>query len=449
MSSTTALKSTSVLKDITNAPNSDESGARISHIEDNKRKLSPVTEPSCDVLKKPRFEFSISGHSLPPASEIPHANATEKHTSTSIPETPSQPQNTNEASDMIQDHNITAHPSTDIPPSSRSHSATSCIHEQQRQSTYDASGSHGNETLRQQAISRRLAQTDATSSDSAGNLKIPMLTPRKLLKHLDAMDADPASGRYFSAPSPEFQRARIDRSMQGTAFEKKVPVDGEERGLMSCPEFSGTPSRDPLKSVSPFNRSRSILAFATPPRNSLFSALRDQNNPSNESPSNSFLFRPPPALDGTPGMLGITPLGKSPGSFLFSCSPSRGGLSASHALSATRPGGLLTPGGLFGSTPRLRGRSLSGPLPSRFDSNFSRDTPRNKENEDIACSLSTPRDMKTPTPRHLLWATPLQSHGDHGSALRPRNLNSAIASSIDAINTIDQFLAPTPESARR
>lgn len=249
---------------------------------------------------------------------------------------------------------------------------------------------------------------------------------------------------------------------------------------------------------------RHLLPFSTPPRDSFFSGIREPPPGAGESPSASFALRPL-ALDGTPGMIGSTPLGKSPGSAFLNSSPNDP--SALGSVSAGRHGGFFTPGAFFGNTPNPRSRIWGGSLPSPFDSNlnnafasggitptkdlsslprlFSPPTLGRKtkplssavrrgirfgddalekegegdndlrirgigltpsadklrcfdDNNDLTC---TPNTSKTPTTSRQLWATPQQL----GSDGQGGNLNRA----MDPINSIDQFLAPTPESARR
>eukprot|EP00737_Agarophyton_chilense_P001570 gb/GEZJ01001765.1/.p1 GENE.gb/GEZJ01001765.1/~~gb/GEZJ01001765.1/.p1 ORF type:complete len:822 (-),score=80.51 gb/GEZJ01001765.1/:298-2544(-) len=435
----------SVLKDITNTPG--EPSDTIEEQQSSKRKLSPSPTSKCspDRLKKARLDVMCSPH---PGDSINTAAATS-----------SRSRSQHEAQ-----HAVSIEMKADASmnhESSASASARQICQAVASNGGDNAPGHHppmgdilmhtANEGVDSNFTNHKTGRHDhSVVNGDFVDFKIPGLTPRKLIGQLETMDADPNAVRHYIGRSPEPLRHPSDSFARRTDFEKTTSDDGEEKVLMTHCDLGVLPSSDvPLKNDSPCNRTgRSALFFTTPPRNSFLSVLREPNNISTESPSNSFLFRAS-GLDGTPGVPSITPLGKSPGSLFFNSSPTNG-LGASGGLgSSHRPGGLLTPGGLFGSTPRLRSRALGGPLPSPFDSNFIRETPRGKENEENGFPLSTPQGLKTPTPRQLLWSTPQHSYTDNGSALRPRNLNGAIASSADPIHTIDQFLAPTPDSKRR
>lgn len=278
---------------------------------------------------------------------------------------------------------------------------------------------------------------------------------------------------------------------------------------------------DTNKMCSPRGKqSRPFLPFSTPPRELFFSGIQESNPGVGESPSGAFMLRPV-NLDTTPGNFGITPLGKSPGSFFLNSSPNEGGSSVVGSGMSNRPGGLFTPGGLFASTPNnTRSRLLSGTLPSPFDTHLhnpfsengitpTKDTrdmllPRlfpspptaskqtaviatdSKEDvtpthgnscregdsdvdlrihgigftpadnktrhfDDLGGTGSTPQGSRTPsTPRQLFCSTPQQSFGTRSSSvLRPSSLNRAIDPNGDPLNSIEQFLAPTPDSTRR
>lgn len=443
----------SVLKDITNTSIAGEESDGNENQQAAKRKLSPAPKASPNALKKARLE------SVCESAQSASANA-----SIATAGQPKHPDDAQRASSAYESRGISTKPNTGNSSSGREpgHGTDQTM----------VTNSGMDETVPQPALSEVMSSTENNPGCSeptnqknpphengvvTGDLvdfRLPGLTPRKLIGQLDTMDPDPSGMRHYMARTPEGQRQKPCQSLRRTELDRTAPDIGEEKVLLPTIDFGGLSSSElALKHDSPSGRTgRSALLFATPPRSSLFSALREPNGTSNESPSNSFLFRSS-ALDGTPGLPGITPLGKSPGSFFFNSSPNQGTGTTRSFGSVHRPGGLLTPGGLFGSTPRLRSRPLAGPLPSPFDSSFARDTPRGKENEENGFPMSTPQGFRAPTPRQLLWSTPQQSYADsfrdNGSALRPRNLNGAIASSADPMNTIDQFLAPTPDSNRR
>lgn len=112
---------------------------------------------------------------------------------------------------------------------------------------------------------------------------------------------------------------------------------------------------------------RQMLPFSTPPRNSFSPGIREPGTNSGESPG--FLLRP---VNMDSNYFGITPFGKSPGSLFFGASPSPGAGSVLGGQSS-RPGGLFTPGGLFGTTPSNptnRGRFRSSLLVSPLETNL-------------------------------------------------------------------------------
>lgn len=278
-------------------------------------------------------------------------------------------------------------------------------------------------------------------------------------------------------------------------------------------------AHDTFKLSSPSNDSKGVLPFSTPPRDQLFSSSRDPFVTSAESPTDNFLLKPL-SFDGTPGNMGITPIGKSPGSMFLSCSPTNGhnGI-LSNSFSASRPGGLFTPGGLFGSTPGSRSR-LVGTLPSPFDTTLfagpslsphnminggrdllpplfaspptaakTRGMERSHEEKngtgtngkgsksgvaflsDIKVTgfgltpgehlpnfgtdgglTSTPQRKSCPTtPRQLFLSTPQQSNEKESDKQVERSTNESrnSGSSGEAINSIDHYLAPTPEASRK
>lgn len=440
----------SVLKDITNTsvPDEEANGSENQQVE--KRKLSPSPKASPTALKKARLE-SVG-------EPVPSASASASIAAAGQPEHPDDPQR---ESSSRENRIVSTKPSS---------SSSTSGQESGPGSDQTATANSGTDETRHKVALVRSTENNPGSSEPTNqkhpphehavvtgdlvDFRLPGLTPRKLIGQLDTMDPDPTGVRHYLDRTPDGQRQNSGQNVRRTGFERTTPDDGGEKALLPNIDFGGlSASEFAHRHDSPSGRtSKSALLFATPPRSSLFSALREPNGTANESPSNSFLFRSS-ALDGTPGLPGITPLGKSPGSFFFNSSPNQGTGTTRGFGSIHRPGGLLTPGGLFGSTPRLRNRSLGGPLPSPFDSSFARDTPRGKENEENGLPMSTPQSFKAPTPRQLLWSTPQQSYADNfrdnGSALRPRNLNGAIASSADPMNTIDHFLAPTPDSNRR
>ncbi|KAI0561997.1 Myb-like transcription factor [Gracilaria domingensis] len=436
----------SVLKDITNTPVEACDAAEEQRL--TKRKLSPKSNSSPDRLKKARLEAVSSSH----ASDSHALTSTSRQSALLGPQRAS-PNDTKPDALVKHESSCSASGNDSVRGSDQTLASTGGVdvssHPPPIGEILNPMGNNGGAT---EAANQKGSRHEHTiPNGDFVDFRIPGLTPRKLIRQLETMDPDPNAMRHYIGRSPESQRQHSDSHTRRNEFERTVSEDGEEKVLMTNCDFGVLPSSDmALKNESPSNRTgRSALFFTTPPRNSLLSVLREPNNTANESPSNSFLFRAS-GLDGTPGVPSITPLGKSPGSLFFNASPTHGTGTSGGLGSSHRPNALLTPGGLFGSTPRLRGRALlGGPLPSPFDSNFIRETPRGKENEENGFPLSTPQGLKTPTPRQLLWSTPQHSYGDNGSALRPRNLNGAIASSADPIHTIDQFLAPTPDSKRR
>lgn len=354
------------------------------------------------------------------------------------------------------------------------------------------------------------------SPEKSFEFKLQVPQPRNVIGQEDKTDLKRHSER-IPTESPETGKERI----AGASDFKIHNLDEDDVTAMLhggdfCSNLLVQP--DGNKMSSPADRStRQALPFSTPPRESFFSGFREPASSIAESPSGGLLLRPM-ALD--PGMLGITPLGKSPGSMFLNSSPNSG---AGPLISGgSRPGGLFTPGGLFGSTPQNRTRGL-GALPSPFESNLnsafaaagntptaasntptkgsrshrdllpplfsppstgtrpkarlssadrkdsadSRDgkllkrlgqdsdiklrglglTPLQNDSrnlEDLSGASMTP--MKSPsTPRQLLWNTPQQPPLGGMSALR----DGSLSRTGDPINSIDQFLTPTPDAVRR
>lgn len=269
--------------------------------------------------------------------------------------------------------------------------------------------------------------------------------------------------------------------------------------------------------MSPTNmRSTSRLPFSTPPRDSFYTGLRDPASASGESPSRGLLMR---SMNLDSGPLGITPtpVGKSPASLFLMNSPTVAAPPLiPSGLSASRPGGLFTPGGLFGSTPNNHSRSrlIGAPMasPANLNNAFANSgiTPtKGSRSRDLLPPLfSPPTTGKRPkgigsafvdgtdingkmnsggvlgselrikgsglitpllegnrnsddnigpefTPlrgpsamRKLLWATPAKE-GGNSSGLRDGSMSHKSLQNVDPINSIDHFLAPTPDSARR
>lgn len=298
--------------------------------------------------------------------------------------------------------------------------------------------------------------------------------------------------------------------------------DGEDGSAVAYDEEYGVPSSTANKMKSPAPKTtRSSLPFTTPPRDSFFSSFREPSSHAMESPSGGFMLKP---LGIDQGFLGITPMGKSPGSLFFNSSPS----SVPRALlsGSSRPGGLFTPGGLFGTTPQNRTRALGGALPSPFESNLNnafaaagntpvpvRGTPPrgtngnrdvlpplfssppmvtrgkpgfasadrrepgdfrdssivkrlgdsdfkvrsltltplqsdfNRNLEEFGGPAITP--LKSPAIPRELWATPQQPPSGGASAHYDGAIGRFGTHAGDVVNSIDQFLAPTPDSARR
>lgn len=351
---------------------------------------------------------------------------------------------------------------------------------------------------------------EATSPEESFEFKLQVPKPRNVIEKEDKTDSKRNSGSVPSE-SPAFGK---ERDSGGSDFKLHNLDEDDVTALLHGGEFCSNllVPPDGNKMSSPAERpTRQALPFSTPPRESFFSAFREPASSVAESPSAGLLLRPM-ALD--PGMLGITPLGKSPGSMFLNASPNSG---AGPLMSGgSRPGGLFTPGGLFGTTPQNRTRGLGGALPSPFESNLnsafaaasntptkgsrshrdllpplfsppptgtrpkaglsseerrdsvdSRDsklikrlgqdsdlklrglglTPLQSDSrnlEDLGGPTMTP--MKSPSiPRQLLWNTPQQPPVGSMSALRDGSLSRM----GDPINSIDQFLAPTPDAVRR
>lgn len=265
--------------------------------------------------------------------------------------------------------------------------------------------------------------------------------------------------------------------------------------------------------MSPSNiKSNRRMPFSTPPRDSFFSGIRDPTSASGESPRGMLLR--PMNLDSSGLGMTPTPFGKSPASLFLNVSPHVGSSALlPGVLSASRPGGLFTPGGLFASTPhnhhrsRLDSTALASPsnLNNAFASSSITPTKGSRENRDLLPPLFSPptsgkrgkalgsaladrgdglgrmsngvlgselrirgtgltpflngsrngddnggaefTPMRSPT-RKLLWSTPGKDQGN-SSVGREGSASGRGLRNLDPLNSIDQFLAPTPDSSRK
>lgn len=64
-------------------------------------------------------------------------------------------------------------------------------------------------------------------------------------------------------------------------------------------------------------------------------------------------------------------------------------------------------------------------------------------------AVATVTPLKSPIARHLLWSTPQPKARGSASEHREEGQSRGGTHALDSINSIDQFLAPTPDSARR
>lgn len=348
--------------------------------------------------------------------------------------------------------------------------------------------------------------------DETLDFKLQTPKPRNVIPGKEG--SKPVSAENYDSPTKKHSIAvSVDSKAETQESGLKAVAQGSDYGLVN--DIEGR-----IKSPAP-KSTRSALPFSTPPRDSFFSAFREPLSHTMESPSGGSMLR---RLGVDQGLLGITPMGKSPGSLFFASSPN----SVPRALmsGSSRPGGLFTPGGLFGTTPQNRTRGLGGTLPSPFESNLSsafaaagntpvpvRGTPPRVStgNRDVLPSFfSSPptaararrgfasadrrdppdfRDssivkrlgdsefkvrglaltpiqndfhrnheefvgpaitpLKSPATPRELWATPQQPPFGSTSAQREGSIGRLGTHTRDIVNSIDLFLGPTPDSARR
>lgn len=189
----------------------------------------------------------------------------------------------------------------------------------------------------------------------------------------------------------------------------------------------------------------SLLPFSTPPRQGLLSAAKESGLP---------LYVPgeSPGLGLMPGFgdlgRGLTPLGKSPGCGIFGpLSPDRGGASGVGSLGLITPSLAVSMSGdpslrLHSATTGSRDltRPLFTPLAEKsgrstrpWDMDLSTESRARRAGADSV--LISPSAGLLGTPRDIFDATPARSSAQSGPSL------------TEAISSIDQFIAATPQAS--
>lgn len=193
-----------------------------------------------------------------------------------------------------------------------------------------------------------------------------LLTPEQTNEQTGEAPASESFSRFINMSARASPRDNITKQvLTSPHFRHDTPTAQPPLDTTREPDNIRTPNNLDARKNTDRTPSEipSMLPFATPPR-SLFSAARDAAVSGGlDSPSGIFLMR----QDGIPGLLGVTPIGKSPGPLLLTSSPrepigndqrregASGGESANRDTGM--PSSLFTPGFLSQTPGRRTGRT--------------------------------------------------------------------------------------------